>query len=381
VPVSESCDPVATFLSSGVGISGQRTHDLHNVFGSEGTPEGRLESEEFGCHKTVLGTTNYLYDGDNLIEERDTAANILARYTQRLGIDQPLAEVRSGIASYYEQDALGSVTSLSNSVSSLANTYIFESFGKLTTSTGTLTNPFQYTGRDFDPETGLRFYRARFYDPLSGRFLSEDPIRFRGGINFYGYTGNSAVNGTDPSGLWSPAAHDQIIWNALHGCIGVSDADIYQIQRGSRWFDENFQGPNWSPGHAMSNGNANQSGQQARNITAALVAGEMNAATNAMNAGARNQALFTFGIAMHPLMDMTSPAHTDAQGNPIPWCGLAGCGGLSGLEQVNQHSAYDITGIERVQDLTVPVQELNSFMIRNWYQALTGRQLDCGGCH
>lgn len=222
------------------------------------------------------------------------------------------------------------------------------------------------------------YYRARYYDTNTGRFISEDPIEFTGGMNFYRYVGNSSTNDSDPSGLWSPAAHDQLIWNALHGCKGISDLDIWQIQKGSRWFDENSQGADWSFGHAMSNGNAKQPGRDARNMTASFVAREMGVARNTLNAGARNQGLFDFGIALHPLMDMTSSAHTDGQGNPIAWCGLKGCGGLSGLQQVNQHSVYDITGIERVQDLTPSVQQLNTFMIRNWYQAITGKRLDCG---
>lgn len=45
---------------------------------------------------------------------------------------------------------------------------------------GSLTNPFQYTAREFDPETSLYYYRARYYDPTSGRFLSEGPLGFRG---------------------------------------------------------------------------------------------------------------------------------------------------------------------------------------------------------
>ena len=59
------------------------------------------------------------------------------------------------------------------------------SFGKLTASTGTLTNPFQYTGREFDADTGAYYYRARYFDQNTGRFISEDPIKFKGGVNFY----------------------------------------------------------------------------------------------------------------------------------------------------------------------------------------------------
>jgi len=68
------------------------------------------------------------------------------------------------------------VTSLSNGGQVLANTYAYDSFGKLTASTGTLTNPFQYTGREFDQETGAYYYRARYYDQNVGRFVGEDPI-------------------------------------------------------------------------------------------------------------------------------------------------------------------------------------------------------------
>jgi RHS repeat-associated protein len=152
-----------------------------------------------------LGTTNYLHDGidftANVIEEVDNSANVLARYTQGLDVDEPLSMLRSGATSYFERDGLGSVTSLSNSAGTLVNTYTYDSFGKLTASVGTLVNPFQYTGRQFDPETGLYEYRARYYDQDVGRFKSEDPIGFQGGINFYRYVGNNATNRTDPDGM------------------------------------------------------------------------------------------------------------------------------------------------------------------------------------
>jgi YD repeat-containing protein len=106
-----------------------------------------------------LGTTNYLYDGPHGIEETDNSGNTLARYTQGRGVDEPLAQLRSGTTSYYEQDGLGSVTSLSNSVGAVANTYTYDGYGKPTASTGTLVNPFQYTGREFDSETGIYYYR------------------------------------------------------------------------------------------------------------------------------------------------------------------------------------------------------------------------------
>jgi RHS repeat-associated protein len=148
-----------------------------------------------------LGTTNYLYDGRDLVEEVDSSGNILARYTQFPSIDQPLAELRSGVTSYYEQDGIGSISALTNSTGALANTYTYDAFGKLIASSGMITNPFQYTGREFDQETGIYQYRYRYYDQNVGRFINEDPYGVRGGINFYRYAFNSPTNLVDPWGL------------------------------------------------------------------------------------------------------------------------------------------------------------------------------------
>jgi RHS repeat-associated protein len=147
-----------------------------------------------------LGATNYLSDGANLIEELDTAGNVLAKHTHGPASDEPLAQLRSSITNFYENDAAGSITSLSSSAGALSATYSYDSYGKSIASTGTVTNPFQYTGREFDSETGLYFYRARYSDPSTGRFLSEDPLSFGSDVNFYAYAFNNPIAYTDPSG-------------------------------------------------------------------------------------------------------------------------------------------------------------------------------------
>jgi RHS repeat-associated protein len=149
-----------------------------------------------------LGVTNYLYDGENIIEEIDSSGNLLARYTQSAWMDQPLAELRSGTTSYYEADGLNSITSLSGSVGALASTYTYDSFGKLTVSTGTLTNPFRFTARESDLETGIYDYRARYYDQNTGRFLSEDPKILADTASGYPYVRNNPVSLVDPRGEW-----------------------------------------------------------------------------------------------------------------------------------------------------------------------------------
>ena len=81
----------------------------------------------------------------------------------------------------------------------VGNTFGYDSFGNLVK--GTLDETYSYTGREWDKEAGLYYYRARFYDPLVGKFISKDPIGFDGGdVNLYSYVGQNPVNLTDPSG-------------------------------------------------------------------------------------------------------------------------------------------------------------------------------------
>ncbi len=100
-------------------------------------------------------------------------------------IDDTLAMVRGGSVHYYHKDALGSITAMTDVNGQVAQTYEYDSFGNIANQTGNIENPFTYTGREYDAETGLYFYRTRSYDQKSGRFASEDLIGFRGGLNLY----------------------------------------------------------------------------------------------------------------------------------------------------------------------------------------------------
>lgn len=163
----------------------------------------------------------FAYDGANLIEETNSTGAAVARYAQTQYIDEPLVELRSGTSSYYEADGLGSLTSLSNLSGALANTYTYDSFGNLVASSGSLANSFRYTGREFDTETSLFYYRARYFDSAAGRFMGEDPKRFRANsTNFYLYVRNNPNNGKDPFGLITLNLGGTI--NAQFGPINVS---------------------------------------------------------------------------------------------------------------------------------------------------------------
>ncbi len=169
--------------------------------GSGGTVSFKYDPFGRRIYKSSSSATSiFAYDGDNLIEETNSSGAAVARYSQTQNIDEPVAMLRGGATDYYEADGLGSVTSLSTSAGALVQTYTFDSFGKQTASSGSLTNPFRYTAREFDAETNLYYYRARYYDPQVGRFLNEDPTRFDAGINFYSYVDNDPADLIDPSG-------------------------------------------------------------------------------------------------------------------------------------------------------------------------------------
>jgi len=167
-------------------------------------------------------TTNYLYDGSNAVADVDQNGNVLARFATTQNIDEPLAMLRGSATDYYESDLLGSITSVTATNGSIAQTYTFDSFGNTTNSSGSLTNFFRYTARDFDTETNLYYNRARYYDPGSGRFTSEDPLRSNGGANRYSYTRNSPIDLIDPAGLCPCAPYGDANYPEAYRELGVN---------------------------------------------------------------------------------------------------------------------------------------------------------------
>ena len=74
--------------------------------------------------------------------------------------------------------------------------------------TSLYSNPYMFTGREYDSETGLYYYRARYYKPSVGRFLQTDPIDYASGLNLYTYCGNNPLNFIDPWGLYAKVSTD-----------------------------------------------------------------------------------------------------------------------------------------------------------------------------
>ena len=104
-------------------------------------------------------------------------------------------------AYYYHFDGLGSVVALSNSNGDSCQSYEYSAYGQVAASDPNfIANPYMFTGRRFDIETGLYYYRARYYNPHIGRFMQTDPVGYDDGINWYLYCGNNPLAFVDPSG-------------------------------------------------------------------------------------------------------------------------------------------------------------------------------------
>lgn len=186
-----------------VGITGP----MSASFGYDGF--GRRIRKAIGSQ-----TTSYQYDGPNRISETSNGATVtllpgaIDEYFQRsdsTGVTVPLT------------NALGSTIGMTDSSGNLATTYWYDPYGGTTVSGAVNGNSIQFAGRE-DDDTGLYFYRARYYELTTGRFISADPLGFRAGLNFYAYANDNPVQYTDPSG------NDPIsgaITGAIYGGIGA----------------------------------------------------------------------------------------------------------------------------------------------------------------
>ena len=248
------------------------TYDANGNLTSDGSrtytydSENRLVSTVYGLRtmdctydpfgrrlsKTVDGVATYfLYDGEQVIAETDGNGALTASYVFGPGIDEPLTMTRGGTTHSYHTDGLGSIVALTNASGAVVERYSYDVYGapSITDGAGSslsasaLGNRFMFTGREYDQETGLYYYRHRYYDPRIGRFLSRDYPQFLGQSNLYTYvgsvgkplpyfkpinetnaylyTGNNPITRIDPLGLWYLDVNVGLGWWGLGGTGGI----------------------------------------------------------------------------------------------------------------------------------------------------------------
>ncbi|KIH77722.1 PEP-CTERM protein-sorting domain-containing protein/RHS repeat-associated core domain-containing protein [Geoalkalibacter ferrihydriticus] len=229
----------------------------------------------------VMDETLYFHDDARVIEEQDDLAQTLAEYIYGNYVDEVLVMRRADQLFFYHQNTLWSVAAVTNSAAAVVERYTYDAYGCVSISDGAfnpvaenawgtprsaIENPWMFTGRQLDEETGLYFYRARYYDCEKGRFLQRDPIldkaleikkQARGFqplhsfikitnnsdsstsqrklyvLNAYEYAASNPSNSVDPSGLASVACTTCIC------CGGIYAGFCSLICATSFWDDPN----------------------------------------------------------------------------------------------------------------------------------------------
>ncbi len=186
------------------------------------------------------GATHFLWDGWQEIEERNAADAVLAQYAYGSLIDEILTMDRGGATYYYHNDSLGSIEALTNSTQAIVERTTYDAYGApqftdanfnpFASTTSSVGNPFLFTAQRLDPETGLYYYRNRYYNSSTGRFIERDPMGYAAGsLGLYEYVGGDGINQTDAMGLredddWVTGImrgfNRAMIWSGIQG---VSD--------------------------------------------------------------------------------------------------------------------------------------------------------------
>ena len=157
--------------------------------------------------------TRYLYNGWQVVEEQDKNNVTGATYVYGNYIDEVLNMQRDRSDYYYHADDLYSVMAVTDAsgvaverceYGDYGNPEFFDGSGNPIAGSA-IGNPYLFTGRRYDPETRLYYYRTRYLEPLAGRFTTRDTIGIWGDManlgNGYAYIGNNSARGTDPMGL------------------------------------------------------------------------------------------------------------------------------------------------------------------------------------
>lgn len=158
--------------------------------------QGRLVSKTIGGQETF-----YVWDGINLVAEVDSTGTVIKRYVFGASIDEIIVVTANGTNYWAQQDGLSSVIGITNDGGTLTATASYDVYGNQRSGSVSPV-PQRFAGMWWDEHAGLYYVRARWYEPINGRFLSADPIKLYGKTNLYTYALNNPISATDHTGLF-----------------------------------------------------------------------------------------------------------------------------------------------------------------------------------
>jgi RHS repeat-associated protein len=218
-----------------------RATDVNSTVKFKYDPLGRRIQKEVTIGSQIK-TTNFYYSGHQVIEERDGSDQVTRQLIYGNGIDEVIrVDKYNGTTStpyYFYRNAIGSITAITDANGNIVERVYYDIYGMptFTDAAGnvipksSIGNNILFQGREYDYELNLYYFRARYYDPIMGRFLSTDPMGYADSMNLYQAFNMNPLNFTDPSGTI------------------IKKEDLYELKRinesqgpdaAKKWIDKN----------------------------------------------------------------------------------------------------------------------------------------------
>jgi RHS repeat-associated protein len=273
----------------------------------------------------VKKQVQYVFDGLDPVSEYDMLVGNDKRdnfYRGAGGRITTMHDFKSGTQgqmSWYHYNFKGDVVGLTKQNGNSTHNYRYDAYGSVIPENGSFTDPHNHytlTGKEFDENTGLIYFGARHYDARVGGWTTQDLYRGKRqqpkSLHRYGYVLDNPINYYDNFGFWPTDIHNRIIDEAFPN---LPDEIRNEIKKGSKEADSIILPPYQMPGydyvHSMRA--SNQDPHIAADLMKQFIQDKLQQASKEFSNGDCDDGFFYLGMALHPLMDSTSPSHKGFQ--------------------------------------------------------------------